>query len=112
MLRHAERASGEDPQAMLHVIESLLFSPCVLRNLLYEAHVATRCHMAVSAELLEWCRNGGVKWHGIKAGFVSEGWRGVLATQELPPGWAAPPPVSPVHSLPVSVLSFQFSSGP
>ncbi|KAL4458878.1 hypothetical protein ABPG75_013743 [Micractinium tetrahymenae] len=42
--------------------------------------------MAVSAELLEWCRNGGVRWHGIEAGFVVEGWRGVLATQALPPG--------------------------
>lgn len=58
-------------------------------------------YMAVSPELLEWCRNGGVRFFGIEAGLVAEGWRGVLATQELTPGWALPllpPPVPPLHS--------------
>lgn len=42
-------------------------------------------HMA-SPELLEWCRRGGVQWAGIEAGFVAEGWRGVLATEDIPAG--------------------------
>jgi hypothetical protein len=37
-------------------------------------------------ELLEWCLAGGVSRHGLEAGYVAEGWRGVLATQDIPPG--------------------------
>lgn len=39
--------------------------------------------VAALPKLLDFCRQGGVQWHGIEAGFVAEGWRGVLATQEL-----------------------------
>ncbi len=56
----------------------------------------------VAETLLEWCRQGGVRWHGIQAGFVAEGWRGVLATQELPPGGSMlspfPPPAAALPS--------------
>jgi hypothetical protein len=37
-------------------------------------------------ELLQWCLAGGVSWNGVEAGYVAEGWRGVLATQDIPPG--------------------------
>ena len=39
-----------------------------------------------SPQLLQWCQEGKVSWHGVEAGFVAEGWRGVLATQDIPPG--------------------------
>lgn len=43
-----------------------------------------------SEELLEWCSRHGVVWHGIQSGFVAEGWRGVLATQDLAAGGEPP----------------------
>lgn len=39
-----------------------------------------------SPELLDWCRRGGVQWDGIEAGYVGEGWRGVVATRDLAAG--------------------------
>lgn len=42
-----------------------------------------------SAELLDWCRHGGVQAEGIEASYVEEGGRGLVAVVDLPPG--APP---------------------
>lgn len=35
---------------------------------------------------LAWCREHQVHMHGVKPAYVAEGWRGVVATQELAPG--------------------------
>ena len=34
-----------------------------------------------SSEYLEWCRQVGIRAHGIEAAYVAHGWRGVVATQ-------------------------------
>ena len=41
--------------------------------------------MAASAELLAWCSAGGIQINGIEAALVAEGYRGVVATADLPP---------------------------
>lgn len=35
---------------------------------------------------LAWCREHQVHMHGVQPAYVAEGWRGVVATQELAPG--------------------------
>jgi hypothetical protein len=35
---------------------------------------------------LAWCQQHGVTTHGVQPGLVSEGWRGILATQHIQPG--------------------------
>lgn len=42
--------------------------------------------MAVSEDLLEWCKRFGVAAEGIQVSFVSEGWRGVVATKHISTG--------------------------
>ncbi|EFJ52354.1 hypothetical protein VOLCADRAFT_86703 [Volvox carteri f. nagariensis] len=39
-------------------------------------------------ELTSWCMLNGVTFNGIVAAFVSEGWRGIVATRDLQPGEA------------------------
>ncbi|KAG2448798.1 hypothetical protein HYH02_006149 [Chlamydomonas schloesseri] len=39
-------------------------------------------------ELLAWCAKHGVEFGGIEAAYVSEGWRGIVATRALTPGEA------------------------
>ncbi|KAL4859129.1 Protein SET DOMAIN GROUP 40 [Chlorella vulgaris] len=41
---------------------------------------------AASPELLAWCSAGGLRCHGVKAAFVAEGWRGVVAVQDIAAG--------------------------
>lgn len=38
-----------------------------------------------SPEFQDWCIRQGIQLNGIKAGFVADGWRGVIATQNLEP---------------------------
>lgn len=37
---------------------------------------------AISLEYRDWCAAGGIRLCGVDAGFVDEGWRGVVATEE------------------------------
>ncbi|GLI63986.1 hypothetical protein VaNZ11_007095, partial [Volvox africanus] len=37
-------------------------------------------------ELTNWCKQNGTIFNGILAAFVSEGWRGIIATKDLQPG--------------------------
>lgn len=35
---------------------------------------------------LEWCKQHGISMHGVQPAYVAEGWRGVVATEDLSPG--------------------------
>ncbi|GLC41210.1 hypothetical protein PLESTB_001526700 [Pleodorina starrii] len=37
-------------------------------------------------ELTSWCNRNGIEFNGIVAEYVSEGWRGIVATKDLQPG--------------------------
>jgi hypothetical protein len=39
-----------------------------------------------NTEYIKWLQENHVRFNGIEAGFVSEGWRGVLATKDIQPG--------------------------
>ena len=39
-----------------------------------------------SLEFMIWCERSGVRFHGIDAAFVAEGWRGVVATRDIQDG--------------------------
>ena len=40
----------------------------------------------ISPAFAEWLREAGVVTHAIEAAFVSEGWRGIVANEEVPAG--------------------------
>ena len=40
----------------------------------------------ISSDYLAWLKRHGVKWHNVKAAFVNEGWRGIIATADLESG--------------------------
>lgn len=41
---------------------------------------------AISDSYDDWLQKAGVVKHGIEGAFVSQGWRGVVANREIPPG--------------------------
>ena len=43
-------------------------------------------HSVLKAEFSRWLSTHGVVAHGIQAAFVEEGWRGVVATEDIPAG--------------------------
>ena len=42
----------------------------------------------LSTEYVTWLRQNGVKWHNLEAAYVDEGWRGIVAIDDIHPGWS------------------------
>lgn len=40
----------------------------------------------LTAEFQAWLSDGGVRVTGVRAAFVAEGWRGIVATENIEPG--------------------------
>ncbi len=61
-------------------------TPSLKRLVMASAAGAEVSEAVVAPEFQEWCERHGVVWNGIKAAFVAEGWRGIVATRDLQPG--------------------------